>query len=207
MAYSDNIISLRVLANSINSGVNPPVLKRIYQFFLSALFHGTFLDFSSKSERIFMPTGSFQYLHSPNIRFFPSGSIAAIGKTKTLTSNRTVPLNDAAIEAIKELRAENYFGEDSPLICDENGNFTKPVNFRKRFYRILKDAGIETKGLHSLRHTFASHLVNGVKQSDGTIKALSPKQVADIPGHTTSQITEMYYVKKVRLSSQVQHFC
>ena len=25
-----------------------------------------------------MPTGSFQYLHSPNIRFFPSGSNAAI---------------------------------------------------------------------------------------------------------------------------------
>ncbi len=94
------------------------------------------------------------------------------------------------------LREEYYFGEDSPLICDEHGNYTKPVNFRKRFYRILKDAGIETKGLHSLRHTFATRLVNGVKQPDGTIKALSPKQVADILGHTTSQITEMYYVKK-----------
>ncbi len=124
------------------------------------------------------------------------GKSAKVGKTKTLTSNRTVPLNDAAIEAIKELRAEYYFGEDSPLICDEYGNYTKPVNFRKRFYRILKAAGIETKGLHSLRHTFATNLVNGVKQSDGTIKALSPKQVADILGHSTSQITEMYYVKK-----------
>lgn len=109
---------------------------------------------------------------------------------------RTVPLNDAVIEAIKELRAEYYFGEDSPLICDKNGNFTKPVNFRKRFYRILDDAGIERKGLHSLRHTFATNLVNGVKQLDGTIKAPSPKQVADILGHTTSQITEMYYAKK-----------
>ena len=50
--------------------------------------------------------------------------------------------------------------------------------------------------MHSLRHTFASNLVNGIKQSDGSIKALSPKQVADILGHTTSQITEMYYVKR-----------
>ena len=124
------------------------------------------------------------------------GRITKVGKTKTLTSNRTVPLNDAAIEAIKEIRAEYYFGEDSPLICDEHGNYTKPVNFRKRFYRILYAAGIERKGLHSLRHTFATNLVNGVKQPDGTIKALSPKQVADILGHTTSQITEMYYVKK-----------
>jgi len=124
------------------------------------------------------------------------GRTAKVGKTKTLTSNRTVPLNDAAIEAIKELREEHYFGKDSPLICDEHGDYTKPVNFRKRFYRILASAGIETKGLHSLRHTFATNLVNGVKQPDGTVKALSPKQVADILGHTTSQITEIYYVKK-----------
>ncbi len=124
------------------------------------------------------------------------GKTTKVGKTKTKTSKRTVPLNNTAIEAIKELREKHYFGQDAPLICDEKGNYTKPVNFRKRFYRILKDAGIETKGLHSLRHTFATNLVNGVKQPDGSIKALSPKQVADILGHTTSQITEMYYVKK-----------
>ncbi len=119
-----------------------------------------------------------------------------IGKTKTATSNRSIPLNQTAIDMIKDLRGEMYFGEDTPLVCDENGDFTKPVNFRKRFYRILKAAGIETKGLHSLRHTFATNLVNGVKQADGTIKSLSPKQVADLLGHSTSEITERYYVKK-----------
>lgn len=68
---------------------------------------------------------------------------------------------------ILDLRKELYFGEDSPLIPDENGNFTRPVNFRKRYYRILKATGIETKGLHSLRNTFATNLVNGIKQHDG----------------------------------------
>ena len=83
-----------------------------------------------------------------------------------------------------------------PMVPDEHGNFTRPVNFRKRYYRILSAAGIEKKGLHSLRHTFASNLVNGIKQEDGTIKSLPPRQVADLLGHSTSQITELYYVKK-----------
>lgn len=111
-------------------------------------------------------------------------------------SKRDVPLNNTAIEMIKLLREEMYFGEDAPLIPDEKGNFTKPVNFRKRFYRILKAAGIETKGLHSLRHTFATNLINGIEQKDGTVKSLTPRQVADLLGHITSEITEQYYVKR-----------
>ena len=124
------------------------------------------------------------------------GREVKVGKLKSVSSKRDVPLNDTAIQTIQALRKEFYFGEDSPLVPDENGNFTRPVNFRKRYYRILKAAGIETKGLHSLRHTFATNLVNGVKQADGTIKALSPRQVADLLGHSTSQITELYYVKR-----------
>ena len=49
---------------------------------------------------------------------------------------------------------------------------------------------------HELRHTFGSSLVNGIRQPDGTLMALSPRQVADLLGHSTSQITQMYYVKK-----------
>ena len=41
-----------------------------------------------------------------------------------------------------------------------------------------------------------TNLVNGVKQPDGSIKALTPRQVADLLGHSTSQITEQYYVKR-----------
>lgn len=33
------------------------------------------------------------------------------------------------------------------------------------------------------------------KQEDDTIKSLTPRQVADLLGHSTSQITELYYVK------------
>ncbi|MGN0538284.1 MAG: tyrosine-type recombinase/integrase [Candidatus Fimenecus sp.] len=106
------------------------------------------------------------------------------------------------------MRKEAYFGENTPLVCDENGDYTRPVNFRKRYYRILKAAGLETKGLHSLRHTFATNLINGIKQPDGSIKSLTPKQVADLLGHSTSQITELYYVKKdtSRLNGMTEGF-
>ena len=124
------------------------------------------------------------------------GRDVKVGKLKSATSKRTVPLNDTAIAMIRDLRKKAYFGEDTPLVPDEHGNFTRPVNSRKRYYRILAAAGIEKKGLHSLRHTFASNLVNGIKQEDGTIKSLTPRQVADLLGHSTSQITELYYVKK-----------
>ena len=125
-----------------------------------------------------------------------SGREVKVGKLKSATSKRDVPLNDTAIEAIRDLRKEFYFGEDTPLVCDQQGKYTRPVNFRKRYYKILKNAGIEQKGLHSFRHTFGSKLVNGIKQPDGSLLCLSPKQVADLLGHSTSEITEMYYVKR-----------
>ena len=118
-----------------------------------------------------------------------------VGKLKSKTSKRDVPLNDNAIEMIQKLREEVYLGEDAPLIPDENGNFTDAI-------------GLPHKGLHTFRHTFATRLINGVKQPDGSVKALSVKQVAELLGHTTSEITEIYYVKRdtTRLAGLTDNF-
>ena len=89
--------------------------------------------------------------------------IAKFEEELIASSKRDVPLNNIAIEMIKELHNEYYCGEDTPLVRDEKGNHTRPVNFRKRFYRILKGASTEAKVLHVLRHTFATKLVNGIK--------------------------------------------
>ena len=127
------------------------------------------------------------------------GQETKAGPPKSATSVRDVPLNDTAIEMINRLREEVYLGEDAPLIPDEDGGFLKPMNLLRRFYRLQTAAGIpedEQKGLHALRHTFATTLINGIKQPDGTIRSLTVKQVADLLGHTTTEITELYYVKK-----------
>ena len=42
----------------------------------------------------------------------------------------------------------------------------------------IESAELEQLGLHALRYTFATNLVNGVKQPDGSLKAL-----ADLLGH------------------------
>ena len=108
------------------------------------------------------------------------GRDVKVGKLKSAASKRTVPLNDTAIAMIQDLRKETYFGEDTPLVPGEHGNFTRPVNFRKRYYRILAAAGIEKKGLHSLRHPFATlALQNGV----------DVKTVSSILGHFSAGFT------------------
>ena len=45
-------------------------------------------------------------------------------------------------------------------------------------------------------NSFATTLINGIKQEDGSIKYLPIKAVADILGHTTTEITELYYVER-----------
>ena len=127
------------------------------------------------------------------------GQDIIVGPPKSRTSVSDIPLNNTAIEMIHRLREEAYFGEDAPLMPDKNGGFLKPMNLLRRFTRIQAAAGIpkkEQKDVHALRHTFATTLINGIKQPDGSIKSLTVKQVADLLGHTTTEITELYYTKK-----------
>ena len=124
------------------------------------------------------------------------GTELIVGGLKTAASKRTIPLNNTAIEMIRILRVERYFGEGSPLIPSQTGNFTRPSTFRSRWYTLLDRAGIPHKGLHSLRHTFATRLINGIEDESGNRKMLTVKQVADLLGHITSSVTEKYYVRR-----------
>ena len=107
-----------------------------------------------------------------------------------------IPLNDTALKMVIDLRNEVYFGEDSPLIPDENGGVLSPRTFYSRYKRMVKACGLDKTGLHILRHTFATNLVKGQKEPDGRLKTLPVKIVAELLGHTTTCITERYYVRR-----------
>ena len=57
------------------------------------------------------------------------GRDVKVGKLKSATSKRTIPLNDTATAMIQDLRKESYFGENTPLVPDEYGNYTRPGEF------------------------------------------------------------------------------
>jgi len=67
------------------------------------------------------------------------------------------------------------------LFCDEKGQKIK--GFRKAYTRLLKKVGIKNATIHTMRHTYASHLVmNGVDL----------KTVQELLGHHSTSLTERY---------------
>ncbi len=91
----------------------------------------------SNGKRIYQQTAAYILMLNTGLRTGDDGVTAEhgrevkTGKLKSASSKRDVPLNDTAVAMIQDLRAERYMGEDTPLVCDENGDFTRPVNFRK----------------------------------------------------------------------------
>ena len=96
--------------------------------------------------------------------------------TKTNRS-RTVPLNKAAREALRALRTASM---DSDLLVPWADQWT----LSKRFKEDREAAGIEDGVLHSLRHSFISHLLND--------RQVAVKTVMKIVGHSQIKTTESY---------------
>lgn len=105
---------------------------------------------------------------------------------KTEGSNRLVPLNKSALEAVNHLLPPLHLQKhDMPLVRDINGSRLSPNALRKQFNRIVKAAEIEPCGVHTLRHTFASKCF-----SDG----LDLKSISLLLGHSSISTTERIYV-------------
>ena len=96
---------------------------------------------------------------------------------KTHSSIRQVPISNNARKYIIKL----YYANDSEyLITTQNGNFLRDRNLSRTFSRLCKRIGVRYKGLHSLRHTFATNLI---------LKGLDINIVSKILGHSKTSMT------------------
>ena len=92
---------------------------------------------------------------------------------------QSVPLNDLAIEALKENKTDQGYVFRSP-----RGDGTRPYNnIHKSWYRIRNEAGLPHLRLHDLRHSFASLLVNSGR---------SLYEVQKLLHHSTPIMTQRY---------------
>jgi len=95
---------------------------------------------------------------------------------------REVPLNDGMMAILEKMRPKNVNG-DGFVFPGKDGEAMKR-RLRKDLIRIAKKAEIENfTSVHSLRHTFASHLV---------MKGVDLPTVQKLLGHSDIQTTMIY---------------
>ena len=111
------------------------------------------------------------------------GKELVYNSTKTYSSDRVLPLNKRATEALERLCAK--YPNSPYIICDSKQNLVPPERLERTFYYMLKNIGIEKTGVHSLRHTFASTLF---------AKKVDIKTISKLLGHANIQITLDTYI-------------
>ena len=100
------------------------------------------------------------------------------------TGEREIPINSQLLELLKDLKEGNDQGLKSAFVFPHKDGGRIRVKLREKLIQIAAKAGIEnlTK-LHTLRHTFASHLV---------MQGVDLPTVKKLMGHSDIQTTMIY---------------
>ena len=110
---------------------------------------------------------------------------------KTNTSNRLIPLNQKSILALEELQRRNKAQhiKSKYVVSDLKGGFVPQRNISRTLQNICDYAGIEYKGIHAMRHTFATNLIT---------KGVDVRTVSDLLGHHNIQTTLAIYAHSIQ---------
>ncbi len=92
---------------------------------------------------------------------------------------RTIPMSTELEKVLLDLPQKGKYVFDNGL----NQPLHYPNTYYKKFTQILKKAGIKDANLHTLRHTFASHLV---------MSGVDLRTVQELLGHSSIKVTEIY---------------
>jgi len=127
------------------------------------------------------------------------GNVAKIGDTKTKRGRRGVPVPEAVISVLRELRVASKFSTDSDWVFANNAG---SVQLKKVFPQILKRvcdrAGVPVMLWGDFRHFFASVQISSLGEDWGEVAALM--------GHANSAFTYRqygHYVRNVEKQKQV----
>jgi integrase len=116
-----------------------------------------------------------------------------ISSPKTERSRRTIPLVASTVATLvgvrdaqqaERKRAGSAWHEHHLVFSTETGSFVDPRNAFRAITSAAKRAGLHRVGLHTLRHTAASIMIEA---------AVPLKTVSEILGHTSIQVTGDIY--------------
>lgn len=114
--------------------------------------------------------------------------IQVLTPTKTEKSIRIIPLNNAASDLLSEMKVRNSLNKHNSNIIFHSpldGGYLDSRSVQTTFQAICNDIGVEYKGIHALRHTFGSILVQ-----HGT----DIKVVSELLGHSDVKFTYNRYI-------------
>ena len=104
--------------------------------------------------------------------------------TKTESGRRTIPLNARAMEAVQHLKAQAVPG-CSYVFATHTGRHLSYRNLLATMETACETAGVEHRGLHALRHSFASNLY---------ARGVEVKIISKLLGHASVEITYNRYI-------------
>jgi len=120
---------------------------------------------------------------------------AAWGNAKNERSRRTIPIDDDTMRVFAKRRAEQAAErlaagtewEDNDLIITTRlGGLVLPRSYDRALERIVESTGLSRLTSHGLRHTAATHMVQGANDL-GELRA-----IADLLGHSPEMLMNTY---------------
>lgn len=124
-----------------------------------------------------------------------------LASVKTASSKQLLAVSPYAIEILRSLHATEPAGYDGYIVHNGKHKALSSKSLWQRFDKLLKGAGVEQCGLHSLRHTCATLLY---EESDGDAKFVCEQLRHKDPGFTARTYIHQSKKRKKELLANFQ---